>query len=279
MIKKYIVIGITLLVTTTASSCGTKKVAQLAPSGWTLDGCQLIWHGRPTGATEKRCYTDSNWRPVSTLSECGGQEKNGALCYEPCKSGFHGAGPICWQDCPAGYSDDGAFCRRNAEIFGSDNSRCPWYDKCGLTFARGCSTCPEGFHNDGCTCRKDVHIFAKQSFFRGVGSFMSCPAGKQQLGLLCYGDCPAGYVADGVRCNATQQTCEDIPVLQPPDTSELRRFCFTLNDPQSFVQPCLPVSVVADTEEHAKQMAQCQCVNCTVNPVNCEAFDKGTACR
>jgi len=25
-------------------------------------------------------------------------DKDGALCYPKCKSGFHGVGPVCWED-------------------------------------------------------------------------------------------------------------------------------------------------------------------------------------
>jgi hypothetical protein len=97
------------------------------------------------------------------------KDKTGLLCYPPCKEGYKGVGPVCWQNCPGGYTDDGATCRRNAKIVKADNSKCPWYDKCGLTLKKGCSTCPDGMKNDGCTCRQDVHIFAKQTETRGAG--------------------------------------------------------------------------------------------------------------
>jgi calcineurin-like phosphoesterase family protein len=101
---------------------------------------------------------------------CGpGAEEQAGLCYPKCRAEYHGVGPVCWQRCPARYSDDGATCRRDAHIIGSDNSKCPWHDKCGLVTEKGCSKCPAGYHNDGCTCRKDVHIFGKKSYGRGVG--------------------------------------------------------------------------------------------------------------
>ena len=149
--------------------------------------------------------------------DCGaGREYDAGLCYPDCNPGYDGAGPVCWQYCPSGYHDDGALCRRDAHIFGSDNSDCPWYDVCGLTFARGCSSCPSGYHNDGCTCRRDAHIFAKDSYGRGVGTvpdscqggmeydaglcYTPCASGYSGVGPVCWGSCPAGYDDHGATC-------------------------------------------------------------------------------
>ena len=132
-------------------------------------------------------------------------EKQAALCYKPCKRPSDWAfvkpvGPVCWGcpsshpseevalcykncprdkphkstfncfgNCPSGYRNDGLTCFRDAHIFGSDNSACPWYDKCGLTFSKGCSKCPSGYKNDGCTCRRNPHAISRPSYNRGVG--------------------------------------------------------------------------------------------------------------
>jgi hypothetical protein len=262
-----------------AGACGRNDGTTLSPMAWKVSNCQLGWEGEATGRTERQCYTEWQWRTASGLSECPGQERSGALCYPLCRAGFNGVGPICWQQCPAGYADDGATCRRNAEIIGSDNSECPWYDKCGLTFARGCSRCPDGFSNDGCTCRKDVHIFAKESYGRGAGSPMSCPPGTEQIGALCYGDCPSGYDKKGVYCSAREQTCKDVPVTQPPNLAELKPFCFARHNPDSpFVEPCTAVKTYADSEEHAREVLRCACTNCEFSLVDCATFDAGRAC-
>ncbi|WP_437673225.1 hypothetical protein [Sorangium sp. So ce131] len=150
-------------------------------------------------------------------SLCGaGEQYDAGLCYPTCASGYYGVGPVCWQSCPSGYTDDGLTCRRDAHIINANNSSCPWYDVCGLTFAKGCSTCPSGYANDGCTCRRDAHIFAKSSYGRGVGSVpTSCGAGQQYdaglcyptcasgysgVGPVCWGSCPVGYVDFGATC-------------------------------------------------------------------------------
>jgi hypothetical protein len=264
------------------------NVAESGPSGtltiasWTFspDGCTLLWQGNNTTATQRQCYTDWQYRSASALSECPGQDRSGLLCYDSCKEGYDGVGPICWKRCPPGYADDGATCRKNAHIIGANNDACPWYDKCGLTFSRGCSKCPEGYHNDGCTCRIDVDIFAKDSYGRGVGSPMSCPSGTQQIAALCYGSCPAGYKADSIYCNATQQTCMEVPVRQPPDASALKPYCFTLRFPDSWARPCIGVATQADSDEHAMQIAQCNCQGqkCTIDKTDCSVVNSGKSC-
>lgn len=163
-----------------------------------------VWMAVPkatTTATDGICWKDTYGRGVGTpLSECVGSEKNGLLCYSYCKAGYTGVGPVCWQQCPAGYTDDGAFCRKDAKIISADNSSCPWYDKCGLTFSKGCSTCPSGYINDGCTCRKNADIFAKDTYTRGAGSPMTCASGKVEDAGLCYSQCNSGYKGVGPVC-------------------------------------------------------------------------------
>lgn len=173
----------------------TRAAPPSCPPGFTDDGatCRLNnvlakpSFGRGVGVPPNSCRPD--------------QEYDAGLCYPKCPAGFGGVGPVCWQSCPAGYDDDGATCRRNANITGADNSACPWYDKCGLTFAGGCSVCPDGFHNDGCTCRIDVHIFAKDNQGRGVGAIPDgCRAGMQYDTGLCYPPCGAGFSGVGPVC-------------------------------------------------------------------------------
>src|SRR5260221_12594287 len=171
---------------------------KLVLQSWTvICGKGVVWNGA-TGQTQRQCYYDSQWRSATPLSECPGADKSGYLCYPFCAEGYHGVSQYCWGSCPEGYRDDGWTCWRDAEIIGADNSQCPWYDLCGVTLAPGCSNCPPGYANDGCTCRRDPDLIWKQSYFRGWGSSMSCPPGKQQIGALCYGDCPPGYVASGL---------------------------------------------------------------------------------
>ncbi|MBI4512063.1 MAG: hypothetical protein HY698_20695 [Deltaproteobacteria bacterium] len=164
------------------------------------------------GATENGvCWRQTTTRGAGTIPmECPDGERSGLLCYPECNPGFTGVGPVCWEDCPQGYKDDGAFCRKDAVIIGADTSRCPWYDACGLTFAKNCSRCPKGYKNDGCTCRIDAHIFAKRSYGRGAGWGASCADGLERDASLCYPPCKPDYVGVGPVCWA--KCSGDMPV-------------------------------------------------------------------
>jgi hypothetical protein len=171
----------------------------------------------------------SQMRGAGTVpSSCpSGGEYDAGLCYPTCPANYRGVGPVCWQNCPAGYADDGATCRRNAKIISSNNDACPWYDRCGVTFAGGCSVCPAGYHNDGCTCRIDVHIFGKSTRTRGVGSvpggcavgleldaglcYSHCRAGFHGVGPVCWGNCPGGYADHGATCYRDPHIFSDDP--------------------------------------------------------------------
>jgi hypothetical protein len=55
------------------------------------------------------CKKASYGRSAGKALSCpSGSEKNGALCYKPCKSGYKGVGPVCWSNkCPRGYDKCG----------------------------------------------------------------------------------------------------------------------------------------------------------------------------
>lgn len=139
----------------------------------------------PKGKSEKQaglCYTPCrrpSWAFVKGVGPvCWGCPKShpieqAGLCYKRCPSHTPIAGvTFCYGHCPSGYRNDGATCFVDAHIYGADNSRCPWYDKCGLTFARGCTRCARGYNNDGCTCRRNPHLVWRPSYHRGVGIAM-----------------------------------------------------------------------------------------------------------
>jgi len=152
-------------------------------------------------APAQECYRYSKGRGAGVpVSKCAdGLEQNGLLCYPPCDSGYSGVGPVCWQQCPPGYADTGAFC--SPRVWSGDNGRCPWYDKCGLTFAKGytifnlsqllgwlptqvflntrCVKCPEGSSTNGCLCSARGSTFAKRSYGRGAGVPLGCAAGQE----------------------------------------------------------------------------------------------------
>jgi hypothetical protein len=170
------------------------RVKAACPPGYTDDGATC----RLDNIRAKESYG----RGVGTLPiGCGDAESQAGLCYERCRDGFDGVGPVCWRRCPPGMHDDGAFCRRDVQLVGANNSRCPWYDICGLTLEPGCSTCPTGFQNDGCICRIDAWIFAKESYARGVGALpTACGPGRVYDAGLCYDLCRPGFTGVGPVC-------------------------------------------------------------------------------
>jgi len=146
------------------------------------------------------CYRSSEGRGAGVpISKCAaGLEQNGLLCYPPCNSGYSGVGPVCWQQCPPGYTDTGAFC--SPSVWSGDNGGCPWYDKCGLTFAQGCVKCPAGSETHGCLCSTPGSTFAKNSYGRGAGVPLVCADNLELSGALCYPYCPAGMSGEGPVC-------------------------------------------------------------------------------
>lgn len=83
----------------------------------------------------------------------------------------------------------GALCQPSLNW--GDNGGCPWYDKCGVTMAKGCVRCPEGTRTDGCVCNGG-EVRTKDSYGRGVGGPLSCPSGRSNDAGLCYPLCDAG---------------------------------------------------------------------------------------
>ena len=182
------------------SSCVVTLSNWLNGGNPSFDGCNIgsdtMWGKWSVGP-----YGRGVGVPMTCAS---GEEEIAGLCYTDCKSGYTSPTlfpTVCAQACPSGYRDDGLTCFRDAQIISADNSSCPWYDVCGLTFAAGCSTCPSGYTNDGCTCRIDANAIVKTRYDRGVGKPLdACPSGTEQSGLLCYPTCKAGYHGVGPMC-------------------------------------------------------------------------------
>ena len=188
------------------------------PSGYKNDGATC----RKNPIIKKRA---SYGRGVGKPMGCGSdREKDGALCYKKCKSGYNGVGPVCWKRCPSDYKNDGATCRKPVHIFSkkkygrgvgkvfkkSCKGDCEkdaglWYKKCKSGYnGRGpvCwEYCPSGYKNDGATCRRKGDIFTKKSYGRGAGKVLnSCSSGQEKDGALCYKTCKTGYKGVGPVC-------------------------------------------------------------------------------
>lgn len=174
------------------------------------------------------CYKSSYGRGAGeTLGCAAGLEKNGQLCYTPCRSGFGGAGPVCYSTCPAGLKDIGALCQKPAS-YGRGAGYALWdKNKCSKDNPQGCEQngllfypkCKAGFHAVGCcVCSPDCPAgmtdtgtdCVKNSYGRGAGSpIQGCGPGQEQNGLLCYPNCKSGFYGSGPVC---YQNC---PTTQP----------------------------------------------------------------
>lgn len=181
-------------------TCLVKVAQKLNGANVSLDGCAI---GTPTawGNYAHVSYGRGAGTPLTCAAD---EDMIAGLCYPKCALGH--ASPrafptVCAAACPSGYRDDGLTCFRDASILAANNSSCPWYDKCGLTFSKGCSGCPSGYSNDGCTCRRDPNMVVKTRYDRGVGKIpSSCSAGTEKGGLLCYPVCREGFHGVGPLC-------------------------------------------------------------------------------
>ena len=90
-----------------------------------------------------------------------------------CAEGQERNGALCYPNCDEGFEGAGPVC---------------W------------SRCPDGYTNDGATCRKPGDIQAKQSYPRGAGQPMQCPAGTEQQAGLCYATCAEGWEGAADNC-------------------------------------------------------------------------------
>ena len=170
------------------------------------------------------------------------EDKNGALCYPKCRSGYYGVGPVCWKGCAGFGRDDGAFCAKPGPYGrGAGRSPCTGCSGCtgcgwgGCSGCSGCSSCSTshcrdseqvngllcypkcraGFHNVGCcicspNCPSgftDIGVScAKPSYGRSAGRIpSSCGAGKELNGALCYPKCREGF--HNVGCCICSPTC------------------------------------------------------------------------
>lgn len=85
------------------------------PSGYTNAGafCALNTPSNPPGwsGTGLDLTKDSYGRGAGYPMKCAaGLEEDAGLCYNACKSGYHGVGPVCWQNCPSALTACGAGC-------------------------------------------------------------------------------------------------------------------------------------------------------------------------
>ncbi|CAF0965032.1 unnamed protein product [Didymodactylos carnosus] len=166
----------------------------------------------------RRSYGRGAGRYLHTCPE-NENDQDGLLCYKPCNEGFNGVGPVCWEDCGEQNMTSLGFGCISVK---SSTRLCPWYDKCGLTFKRGCAECPPNYTNLGCLCTR---AFFRKSYGRGVGSSMICSSNYEQDGLLCYDKCEKEYYGIGPVC--WQYCPENQPVACLAGCAKTTKDCHT----------------------------------------------------
>lgn len=171
----------------------------IGPICWSKCGDRFLDAGGRDDGTHcgKGNYGRGVGKPIHACEP--GYTKDGLLCYANCDPGYTGVGPLCWEQCEGGYTDDGATCRRDVQVISADNGDCPWYDKCGLTIAKGCSKCPEGYSNDGCTCSRGTRIYGKKTKSRRTKA-LGCAGDEDYDTGLCYAKCRDSYQGVGPVC-------------------------------------------------------------------------------
>lgn len=178
------------------------------------DGAMLCWkqytdfenngQGHTITSITKKITTNTGTIP----DRCGpGEDKNGALCYPACRSGFNGVGPVCWENCKDGTVDTGIRCEKSS--YGRGAGRVP--DR---------TPCPGGYRTDPVTCWKDLKCNTWWDGCCSRGAFGECwgcartscsgPSLKGRdpvcrrdedlIGLLCYPKCRPGFVGKGPVC-------------------------------------------------------------------------------
>ena len=193
-----------------------------------------------TNYVKDMAYGRGVGKPISACPS--DKEKDGALCYPKCRSGYHGVGPVCWQSCGGFGRDDGAFCakpsstvvERDALCTGCTGcSKCSWRGCSGCSGCSDCSTkrcrsneqghgalcypkCRSGYHNVACcTCSpncpsgmKDNKVVSctKKSYGRSAGSPLVCASNVPDKDAgPCYANCKSGYTGVGPVCWRKQQ--------------------------------------------------------------------------
>jgi hypothetical protein len=181
--------GYTGILTTCWSDCGSDFLS----NGGTDDGafCRKGSYNRGVGRPIHSCDT------VKIDGE--DTEPLAGLCRKRCRNGYKRSGLSCMEECKSDETDDGLTCRIDSKIISSDNTQCPWYDKCGLVSARGCSKCPDGYINDGCTCRRDVKVRGKD-IYTDIGQPFQCSSNEEYQAGLCYDKCKRGYKGQSIIC-------------------------------------------------------------------------------
>ena len=101
-----------------ALTAGAARAEATDPLSYADTMAVLTWVASHVASSRQPfCYRQSENRDAGVPPEKGacpsGREKDGVLCYKPCKSGFRGVGPVCWEECSASRTPCAAGCAQS----------------------------------------------------------------------------------------------------------------------------------------------------------------------
>ena len=111
-------IAILVLATFAQFAHGQQSISLLCRPGFKSDGARMCYKQYPqfenntqqhsiTSITKKHIGLGGKMKDYCPV----GKERDGALCYTPCKPGFIGRGAMCYSVCDANSTDIGLMCR------------------------------------------------------------------------------------------------------------------------------------------------------------------------
>jgi len=175
-------------------------------SYWETDGtygCYKRPSTWPGNTTTTHLQHDTKYSPAKPIDSCPtNKEKNGALCYDKCNTGYTGVGPVCWGTCPANTVDVGALCR--------DTCRAGYYEVAGVCYENTPSThvdvgallrekCRAGYTDVAGVCWENT-----PGGWSDQGALIreNCRAGYRDVAGVCWSTaaCNSGYRDDGTLC-------------------------------------------------------------------------------
>ena len=169
-----------------------------APSNW--PGGQSLTH-----LQHKTHYTG----PGKPLTDCNSnQDKDGALCYPKCNSGYNGVGPVCWGSC-GDKIDVGALCRERCRS-GFNDVAGVCLGSCGGKTDVGAlcrDTCNSGYHEVAGVCWENT-----PSGSVNVGALIreGCRSGYTDVAGVCWANgCPSGWNDNGAFCREPLKTVDN----------------------------------------------------------------------
>ncbi len=171
-------------------------------------------------AAEDFYWKDTYGRGVGTIPPevCGTKENDAGLCYDKCKSGYHGIGPVCWDNqqgsygrgvgtipklsgaCPNGKEKDAGLCYDNCKQGYTGHGPVCWNNQ-AASYGRGAGTIPAFDCKGG--MQKDAGL-----------CYTPCKAGYSGVGPVCWQNAPAGYVECGAGFAASKDECASIVAAQ-----------------------------------------------------------------